>query len=60
MSDEGPRQRIGSLSELIDRLGSGETGLTQILDSLGEAVTIRDLGHGSSPTPTGCAREHML
>lgn len=45
MSDPETAQRIGSLSELIERLGSGGTGLTQILDSLGEAVTIRNPQH---------------
>ncbi len=35
------RPAIGSLPELIERLGTAGTGMAEILDSLGEAVTIR-------------------
>jgi serine phosphatase RsbU (regulator of sigma subunit) len=38
-------QPIRSLPELIERLGSVGVGLTEILDSLGEAVTIRNPQH---------------
>jgi serine phosphatase RsbU (regulator of sigma subunit) len=44
--DNPDRDRsIRSLRELIDRLGSAAIGLTEILDSLGEAVTIRNPRH---------------
>src|SRR5579864_692683 len=36
-----PRPTIGSLPELVARLGAAGSGLAEILDSLGEAVTIR-------------------
>jgi serine phosphatase RsbU (regulator of sigma subunit) len=43
--DEPQPLPIRSLPELIERLGSGDVGLTEILDSLGEAVTIRNPQH---------------
>jgi serine phosphatase RsbU (regulator of sigma subunit)/PAS domain-containing protein len=42
---DGQRKPIGSLGELVDRLGTGGVGLVEILDSLAEAVTIRNPQH---------------
>src|SRR5207302_11413970 len=39
-------QPARSLAELIDRLGAAGSALSEILDSLGEAVTIRNPEHG--------------
>lgn len=45
MSEPIAPSQIRSLPELVDRLGSGGSGLVEILDSLGEAVTIRNPQH---------------
>lgn len=42
IDDERASQSIGSLDELIEALGTGGVGLAEILDSLAEAVTIRN------------------
>jgi serine phosphatase RsbU (regulator of sigma subunit) len=45
LDDPEPEQPIRSLPDLIERLGTGGIGLAEILDSLGEAVTIRNPQH---------------
>jgi serine phosphatase RsbU (regulator of sigma subunit) len=45
MPDDQQPRSLGSLDELVERLGTAGTGLTEILDSLAEAVTIRSPGH---------------
>ncbi|HLY49520.1 MAG TPA: GAF domain-containing SpoIIE family protein phosphatase [Solirubrobacteraceae bacterium] len=45
LDDPEPEQPIHSLPDLVERLGTGGIGLGEILDSLGEAVTIRNPQH---------------